>query len=547
MQVPSLPVPLPADPPATGAVALQAGLCGTVPGQVVAVALAGGSQTWFVDGRTGQLLPAGQVPAGCGGVLLQPAALSAALPARRFELSERVVDLTLPAATAARVQRRVEVQLSGAGPEQVRIDPAPAGPRASSPGACSTRRSRTPGRLTCPPPGRQALGVEQGAPGEDCVAALLDDAGETLLRVRGGMEGGSTVLLVDRLFSMERSLLGAGTPGAADSRAEATRRGLALLLGTLAVLPDGTTGNWAVLPFTDDVVPAQTAPWQGLAPITAAGQPGPPGRAADQGVRRQPGGLPDPGWLTDLLRAVQQGLYWLGPADQPQRRRLWLWTDGLGPGSRPPTTPPWCRRWDRRAPPCTCSAWGACCGTRSWRGSWPRPAGSTRRPSARPGGSWSSPHAQIDLSEGLVAAVAREVMRGRDAGPLVRGQVQGGTAAGARALVSQFTLPGTVMQNDPWALFLGAWEHADATMDLSVTVNDGVSADARCVRTATAQVCAAAGLQGKWQATLRGGPADLRRSRGWSRPTSPAPGPPRRWAWCHPSAAPRTAPGTRCG
>ena len=86
------------------------------------------------------------------------------------------------------------------------------------------------------------------------------------------------------------------------------------------------------------------------------------------------------------------------------------------------------------------------------------------------------------------------------------------------------------MQNNPWVLFLGAWKHADATMDLSVTVNDGVSAHARCVRTATAQVCAAAGLQGKWQATLPGGPRTCARSRGWSRPTSPAPGPPRRWA-----------------
>ena len=38
------------------------------------------------------------------------------------------------------------------------------------------------------------------------------------------------------------------------------------------MLPDGTTGNWAVLPFTDDVVRRRRRR-AGLAPITVLGNP----------------------------------------------------------------------------------------------------------------------------------------------------------------------------------------------------------------------------------------------------------------------------------
>ena len=51
-----------------------------------------------------------------------------------------------------------------------------------------------------------------------------------------------------------------------------------------------------------------------------------------KGFAGSQGDFLDPGGPTDLLRAVQQGLYRLGAADQPQRRRLFgLWTDGMGP------------------------------------------------------------------------------------------------------------------------------------------------------------------------------------------------------------------------
>ena len=429
-------------------------------------------------------------------------------PSRSFEMSDRIIDISLPTGNTPG-ERKIFVSLpAGQISHSLRVS--------IGPGTCKTthflvsalfgaEKAATEVDLG-PGAERLVLSAQQTAPGEDCVASLYDPtatgatAGEGLLRIRGAVEGaGSTTVLVDRSFSMERPLGGdiGGTPSGGPARVDAIRRAMMLLLGSLTVLPPNA-GRWAVLPFSDDVVAMQAAPPDGLLSSADLASPDRHGGLRVKGFAGSQGDDLSPGGPTDPLRAVTAALARLSPSDPqgaPGPQRLWLFTDGLGGnagyGDYPSYLPDFLSGRVRMR------AFGV-------GGALLEPLlpaflagvnGLFGDSVAAPGSRMEFASTDGQLSESLVVSLVRDLLHGRNLGGSARGSVQTDNA-----LETTFNLPG----GDPWVLVLGAWEHPEATLSVSISGNK-IPVTARCVSLPTAEICAAPTFAGSYKAALSAG------------------------------------------
>lgn len=432
-------------------------------------------------------------------------------PDRFFYISERTIEITFPPNSAGtRARRGTSVQLIGSSPVTLNLNK----------GTCTNVTTFLAGDILTTNPvaatslslssttPRLALYAEQTSPGEDCVAFISNpgDGTEALLRVRGAVEGlGANVLLVDRSWSTERSLLGAGAArNSEDQRIAAERQALIGLLGGLSVT--SATGPWAVMPFTEDAPTSVAMPQSGFGSVPELGNPESPRGLRLKGLSGQMSDVLVPGGPTDLIQSVRTALTrldsaaMLNPVTTGPQRRLWLLTDGSsgkkGYGDFYRLIPSMLRS----------QASLHLLGVGGLDGDPLLPQmlaltqnlGGERLFSAGRG-VFGINHTVSTLVESTLSQLVRSVLRGRPIGTVARGDIASG-----KTLSNTFRLVRNAAgQVDPWVLFVAAWDQSDATMSLGV-VSKGSPLTPRCVQGGNVLVCAIAGLDGDITATLSG-------------------------------------------
>jgi MYXO-CTERM domain-containing protein len=430
-------------------------------------------------------------------------------PDRSYYVSERTLEITFPPNSAGtRARRGTGVQLIGSSAVTLTINK----------GTCTNVTTFLAGDILANPVAATALNLstttprlglyaEQTSPGEDCVAFLSNpDGTELLLRVRGAPEGlGANVLLVDRSWSTERSLLGAGAArNSEDQRINAERQALIALLGGLSVT--NATGPWAVMPFTEDAPSSLAMPQSGFGSIPELGNPESPRGLRLKGLSGQMSDVLVPGGPTDLIQSIRTALTrldsaaMLNPVTTGPQRRLWLLTDGSagkkGYGDFYRLIPSMLRS----------QASLHLLGVGGLDGDPLLPqmlaltqnlGGERLFSSGR--GVFGINHTVSTLVESTLSQLVRSVLRGRPIGTVARGDVGTG-----KTLTNTFRLARSASgQLDPWVLFVAAWDQADATMSLGV-VSKGSPLVPRCVQGGSVLVCAISGLDGDVNVTLSG-------------------------------------------
>lgn len=432
---------------------------------------------------------------------------------RGFELSDRVIEMTFPTgATAATTARGgVTVTLAGAASANIAV----------SAGTC--KRTQFLGNFgadtyssvkapTALPGGaialsslvnRMALFAQQTAPGEDCVAVLSSTGGDALLRVRGSVEGfGANVVMMDRSFSMERSLRGIGAATSADdARVAAMRQSLASILGM--VTTSKANGPWSFLPFTDKIETNIATPTTGYSRLPELSNPDHPNGLRVKGFATAAGDTLDPGGPSDLVSALRSAGVRLDYADAMlpvdtygYQRRVWILSDGISGKKSYGDYQGILASLMRRGASLQLLGVGSLDNdpvlqqlmAQSYLLGGELPYGPAR-------GQFSIARNYIGMIESTANAVVRQALRGRPMGVIGRGDVQGMT----KTLGVSFDLA----KADPWVLFVAAWEPGDATMALKITQN-GLTVTAPCTRATHSIVCALPGVAGNYSATLSG-------------------------------------------
>lgn len=360
---------------------------------------------------------------------------------------------------------------------------------------------------------RLAFYAEQAYPGEDCVAFISNnaDGSEALLRIRANVDGlGSNVMMVDRSWSTERSLLGIGNArNSEDTRIHAERQALVGLVSSLSVL--GATGPWAVMPFTDDAPSSVATPQTGFSSIPELANPDHARGLRLKGLAGVSSDVLVPGGPTNMVQAMRSALTRMDAAAMlPQatagpQRRLWLLTDGssgkAGYGDFYKLLPLLLRGNvtlhllgaggldnDPLLPNMLSQAY-AIGGDRLFG----------------PGrGIFGINHTVSSTVESTVTQVVRSVLRGRPIGNMARGDIGAG-----KTLVNTFKMNRNAapfanhLALDPWILVVAAWDQSDAMMKLEIAVK-GTLVTPRCVQGAHTLVCAFSNLDGDVIATLSG-------------------------------------------
>lgn len=427
---------------------------------------------------------------------------------RPFYISERTFELTFPPnATGTRQRRGANVQIVGSAPLTLALNR----------GTCTTATSFLAGDVLATPVAatsvslspavpRLAVYVEQTYPGEDCVAFLsnMADGTEALLRVRGGIEGlGANVMLVDRSWSTERSLLGTGNArNNDDQRISAERQAMIGLVGALTVI--NATGPWAFLPFTEDVPSALAMPQTGFVRVPELGNPESPRGVRLKGLAGATTDVLMPGGSTDLVQAIRTAVTrldeasMLPPATTGPQRRLWVLTDGSsgkkGYGDFYKLIPSLMRSGVSLHVLAAGGLDGDPLLSQMLASSQYL---STERLFAPGRGLFGINHTTSTLVESTVSQVVRSVLRGRPVGTMARGEIGNG-----KTLINSFKLArGATGGLDQWVLFVASWDQPEAMAQLSVVLK-GSAAAPRCVRGGQVLICAIAGGDGDLTATL---------------------------------------------
>lgn len=360
---------------------------------------------------------------------------------------------------------------------------------------------------------RLAFYAEQAYPGEDCVAYISNNADgtEALLRIRANVDGlGSNVMMVDRSWSTERSLLGIGNArNSEDTRIHAERQALIALLSSLSVL--GAAGPWAVMPFTDDAPASVSAPQTGFSSIPELANPDHARGLRLKGFAGVSSDVLVPGGPTNLVQAMRSALTRMDAAAMlPQatagpQRRLWLLTDGssgkAGYGDLYKLLPLFLRGNvslhllgvggldnDPLLPNLLSQ-------TLSLGGD--RLFGPGR-------GVFGLSHTISATVENTLALLMRSSLRGRPIGNIARGEIGTG-----KNLVNTFKVarnispyPNQVVV-DPWILIVAAWDQSDAVMKLEV-LSKGAYVTPRCLQGPHTMICAFGSADGDISITLSG-------------------------------------------
>lgn len=439
-----------------------------------------------------------------------PSTLNLSTPNRSFELSERVLEMTFPAGVAgAKTRRGLLVSAAPGASPTITVTNGTCQNTAfyvGDPTAVPVAGSTV--ALTTAVP-RLALYAEQTSPGEDCVAVLTTagGAGETLVRIRGVMEGiGANVVLLDRSFSMERSLAGAGAAATPEQqRVYALRQAVVSVLSVVTLIP--ATGAWAFLPFTTDVQGNLTTPSIGYTAVPAIANPDHPAGMRVRGFANAAADNLDPGGVGDLVQAMRSSLLRLRDADRPAyasagaERRLWVITDGVsgtkGYGGFAQVVPALLRG----AVSLHLTGVG---GLESDPLMQQLAALSTQLDGERlfaPGrGQQGIVHTTRDTIESMVVGLVRSVMRGRPLGLIERGPLQAGQDRVAQFTVDRDAQTGRI---DPWVMVAAVWEDSDATVQLDGSY-ERFPLNSRCVRSRNLILCAAPGYAGDYKFTLKG-------------------------------------------
>lgn len=434
------------------------------------------------------------------------------LPARNFEISERLVEPVFQAGMAGvRSRRAVFVYLLGSNPVTVTINA----------GTCTAARTQflvgadpfanpvtaTQINLTSAQ-NRAVLHVDQATPGEDCVAVLSSGEGEALLRIRGAVEGqGASAVLLDRSYSMERPLLGVGASSAPtldQQRITALRQALVSLVGSLSL--GSATGPWVFLPFTDDAPSAWATPATGFTSMPALANPDNPSglRIKDFGGsgsdKLDLGGPSDIGQslITASARLLAADMLPIDPMGTA--RRLWMIADGVG-GKKGILA------YQRALPAMLKSraqfrffgAGGLMLDPLIQQFQAHTTGFGGDRLFGPPRGAIVEAHSHAVLQEGVVSAMVRDVLRGRPLGSFNRGEI----GMGAKALTASYSLRRIAGKEDPWAILLIAYEHADATVTVKID-RSGVNLIPRCIKSTNTLICATPGFDGDYNITVTG-------------------------------------------
>lgn len=441
------------------------------------------------------------------------------LTTRTWSITDRIAEPTMSQSpNMNRTRRGTLVNIIGTTPTTVTI----------SPGTCTARTTFLAGDLMATPVAAtmlnlsvaaptKALYAEQVFPGEDCTAILSSGTGEALWRIRGSAENlGATAFLLDRSWSMERNYRGVGDAPAAEQRITALRHSLISLLGTLTFPlyvpppsmplpnPAPNTGPWVYLPFTDDAPSAWSTPMTGFTSGYNMANPDHPNGLRVKGFATATSDKFDPGGPTDLTQAMRAALTRLVVADTlpvdstGTQRRLWILSDnhsgrksyienqkvlstiqqakasmryfGIGGHGLDPLLQQFVAQ---------STGFG---GDRQY---------------GPPRGHAIEVHSPSALHEAVVAATVRDVLRGRPLGTIGRGAINNSAPITANFKLAR----DAANRDDPWVLFVGAWDQADAPLQLVIT-NNSNPAYTRCMRSSTSIVCASAGFNGDWAATL---------------------------------------------
>lgn len=450
-------------------------------------------------------------PAAVGPAAPPPSPLSLTAAARSFELSERVLEMTFASGMAGATARRgLMVSSSGGATPTITV----------TGGTCQNTRFYVGDPLGTPVAGntvaltaaapRLALYAEQTSPGEECVVVLsaAGGAGDALLRIRGAVEGlGANVMLLDRSYSMERSLRGAGPAATPEQlRVYALRQAVAAMLGTVTLM--SSAGPWAFLPFTSDIQGNLATPAAGFTALPALSNPDNPAGMRVRGFANASSDNLDPGGAGDLVQAVRSSFARLALADQPAYaaagplRRLWIVTDGTagnkGYADFAKVVPALLRG--------AVSLHLTAVGGLENDPLIPQLVAlssqlSGERLFAPARGQVGVLHTTSGAIEHMVATLARSVLRGRPIGVVGRGPLQSG-----QDLTAQFTLVRDKATNlvDPWLLFAAVWEDSDATIQLKAQ-SGGFPLNTRCVRSSNMMLCAGPGFDGDYTVTMSGG------------------------------------------
>jgi hypothetical protein len=418
-------------------------------------------------------------------------ALSATLPERGFDLSDRVLELPLPVSGTARSRRGVVVRLLGARDQTISLSPRGCRRTSLFVGAEGETPQPATEIVLTQARRRLALWAEQAAPGEECLVSLRAqraEAGVATLLVRGRPEGsGATVLLFDRSFSMERSVRGAGPvmDGDGARRIDAGRRALMLLLSAVSLI--APAGSFAVLPFTDEVRAQDAAPPQGLLPGVDLANPDAPGGLRVAGFAGSQGDSLAPAGRTDLGRALQAAVPRLEAASGP--RRLWVWSDGLLSGAGDPIA---------ALRPGALASFGVHLFGVGAPGLDPFLPALLAHGSLAPEGLYAPPRGGLDLhrdGRGLGEAVLWALVREVWGGSALAGGA--GEVAAGKDLAVPFEVPGPA--GGGWVVVLATWERPEAALRLQVERPGTLP---RCARVPGAQLCASPAYDGAYRALL---------------------------------------------
>lgn len=442
-----------------------------------------------------------------------PSPLAATAPTRSFELSERVLELTFPSGASNVKTRRGLIVSTATGatgaPPMITV----------ANGTCKNTKFYVGDPMGTPVAGntvalttaapRLALYAEQTAPGEDCAAVLtaMGGTGDALLRIRGEVEGlGANVVLLDRSFSMERSLASVGAAATSEGqRVYALRQAVATMLATITLIP--AAGAWAFVPFTTDLQGNLARPATGFATLPAISNPDNPAGMRVRGFASATSDNLDPGGVGDLAQAMRSSLARLADADRPTyavadpRRRLWVITDGAsgtkGYGDFAQLAPALARG--------AVSLQLTAVGGLENDALMPQLAAlgsqlSGERLFAPARGQLNVGHTTRGTIENMLSALVQSVVRGRPVSTISRGPLQSG-----QDLTLQFTLTRDSLNGlpDPWVMFAAAWEDADAAVTLSA-FGGGFAVNPRCIRGANLILCAAPGYDVLYKITLSG-------------------------------------------
>jgi hypothetical protein len=355
---------------------------------------------------------------------------------------------------------------------------------------------------------RLALYAEQTAPGEDCVATLTEmgGAGEAAIRIRGELESaGANVMLLDRSWSMERSLLGVGSPAASDqARVAAMRQAVASLLSAVTMVP--APGPWAFLPFTTDVQATLTTPASGFSSTPAVSNPDNPGGMKVIGFGGATSDTLDPGGPGNLVQAMRSGLTRLASADQlapspGAERRLWVLTDGSSGTAGYGTFATLLPSMLRGNVSLHLLGAGALENDPLMQQMVSLSSHLTGEHLFGPAlGQLGIAHTKIAFVENTLTTMVRSLLRGRPVGTISRGSL---TMGQNMQNTFHLTKDKTTGLTDQWALHVLMFEDADATVQLQVFAN-GSTAGPRCLRVPNAIVCAAVGYDGDYKVIASG-------------------------------------------